>query len=137
MLTALRRCYRLLEQLDDPRLGATDDAEIRRRLREEISILWRSSAIRRLAPSPMDEVRTALTFFDETLFRVVPRVYRAFDRALDRVGPAAFQSEGAADGNGRAGCGRRRPRQRCGPDGHQAGARRRVPALGLLDRRRP
>jgi phosphoenolpyruvate carboxylase len=103
MLTALRRCYRLLEQLDDPRLGATDDSEIRRRLREEISILWRSSAIRRLAPSPMDEVRTALTFFDETLFRVVPRVYRAFDRALDRVGPAAFQSEGAADGNGRAG----------------------------------
>ena len=84
MLTALRRCYRLLEQLDDPRLGATDGAEIRRRLREEISILWRSSAIRRLAPSPMEEVRTALTFFDETLFRAVPKVYRAFDRALDR-----------------------------------------------------
>jgi phosphoenolpyruvate carboxylase len=84
MLTALRRCYRLLEQLDDPRLGATDGAEIRRRLREEISILWRSSAIRYLSPSPMEEVRTALTFFDETLFRAVPKVYRAFDRALDR-----------------------------------------------------
>jgi phosphoenolpyruvate carboxylase len=83
MLTALRRCYRLLEQLDDPRLGATDDAEIRRRLREEISILWRSSAVRRLAPTPIDEVRTAMTFFDETIFRAVPRVYRAFDRALD------------------------------------------------------
>jgi phosphoenolpyruvate carboxylase len=88
MLTALRRCYRLLEQLDDPRLGLIDEAEILRRLREEISILWRSSAIRRLAPSPIDEVRTAMTFFDETLFRVVPRVYRAFDRALDRVGAA-------------------------------------------------
>jgi len=90
MLTALRRCYRLLEQLDDPRIGPIDDAEIRRRLREEISILWRSSAVRRLAPSPMEEVRTALTFFDETLFRVVPRVYRAFDRALD--GPAGDAS---------------------------------------------
>ncbi len=86
MLTALRRCYRLIEQLDDPWLGATDDAEIRRRLREEISILWRSSAVRRLAPNPIDEVRTALTFFDETIFRAVPRVYRAFDRALDRAG---------------------------------------------------
>ena len=85
MLTALRRCYRLLEQLDDTRLGPTDDAEIRRHLREEISILWRASAIRRLAPTPIDEVRTAMTFFDETLFRVVPRVYRAFDRALDGV----------------------------------------------------
>ena len=98
MLTALRRCYRLLEQLDDPRLGATDDAEIRRHLREEISILWRSSAVRRLAPSPIDEVRTAMTFFDETLFRVVPRVYRSFDRALDRVGDGA----GAAGRGGMA-----------------------------------
>jgi phosphoenolpyruvate carboxylase len=85
MLTALRRCYRLLEQMDDSRLGPVEDAELRRRLREEISILWRSSAVRRLAPSPMDEVRTAMTFFDETLFRVVPRVYRLFDRALDRT----------------------------------------------------
>ncbi len=86
MLTALRRCYRLLEQLDDPRLGPSDDAEIRRRLREEITILWRSAAIRKLAPAPMDEVRTALAFFDETLFRVIPRVYRQFDGALDRAG---------------------------------------------------
>jgi phosphoenolpyruvate carboxylase len=97
MLTALRRCYRLVEQLDDPRLGATDDAEVRRRLREEITILWRSSAVRRLAPSPVDEVRTALTFFDETIFRAVPRVYRAFDRALDRAGMEAA-SGGAAGG---------------------------------------
>jgi phosphoenolpyruvate carboxylase len=103
MLTALRRCYRLLEQLDDPRLGAADDAEIRRRLREEISILWRSSAVRRLAPTPIDEVRTAMTFFDETLFRVVPRVYRAFDRALDRVEPIeTVGGAGAGDAGGGA-----------------------------------
>ena len=85
MLTALRRCYRLLEQFDDPRLGPVDDAEIRRRLREEISLLWRTSAVRRTPPTPLDEVRTALAFFDETLFRAVPRVYRAFDRAMDRT----------------------------------------------------
>jgi phosphoenolpyruvate carboxylase len=102
MLTALRRCHRLVEQLDDPRLGATDEAEIRRRLREEISILWRSSAVRRLAPTPIDEVRTALTFFDETIFRAVPRVYRAFDRALDRAGSAGSGGAGSA-GNGGAG----------------------------------
>ncbi len=89
MLTALRRCYRLLEQLDDPRIGPADDAEIRRRLREEISLLWRSSPVRKLAPEPMDEVRTALAYFDETIFRAVPRVYRAFDRALDRAGLTA------------------------------------------------
>ena len=99
MLTALRRCYRLLEQLDDPRLGPTDDAEIRRRLREEISILWRASAIRRLAPTPIDEVRTAMTFFDETLFRVVPRVYRAFDRALDWAEATEGEDEAATAGD--------------------------------------
>jgi phosphoenolpyruvate carboxylase len=92
-LTALRRCYRLLEQLDDPRLGPVDDAEIRRKLREEISVLWRTSPLRKTPPSPIDEVRTALTFFDETLFRAVPRLYRAIDRATDR---AARQANGRA-----------------------------------------
>jgi len=91
MLTALRRCYRLVEQLDDPRLEADEDDEIRRRLREEITILWRSAAVRRLAPTPMDEVRTALTFFDETLFRATPRVYRTFDRALDGIKAAPHE----------------------------------------------
>jgi phosphoenolpyruvate carboxylase len=93
MLTALRRCYRLLEQLDDPRLSSAEDEDLRRRLREEITILWRSSAVRRLAPSPMDEVRTALTFFDETLFRVVPRIYRVFERALDQTEDASGRTD--------------------------------------------
>jgi phosphoenolpyruvate carboxylase len=84
-LTALRRCYRLLEQLDDPRLGSVDDTDIRRKLREEISLLWRTASLRKTQPTPIEEVRTALTYFDETLFRAVPRVYRAFDRAMDRA----------------------------------------------------
>ena len=32
----------LLDQLDDPRLTPNEDLEIRRRLREEISLLWRT-----------------------------------------------------------------------------------------------
>ena len=43
LLIALRRCYRLLDELDDPRLTPTEDAEIRRRLREAISLLWHTS----------------------------------------------------------------------------------------------
>jgi phosphoenolpyruvate carboxylase len=84
-LVALRRCYVLLEQLDDPRLSQTEDSAIRSKLREEISLLWRTASVRKTLPSPIDEVRTALAFFDETLFRVVPRVYRDFDRAMDRL----------------------------------------------------
>ena len=80
MLVALRRVFALLDQLDDQRITPDEDAEIRRRLREEISLLWRTSALRMERPSPLDEVRNALLFFDESLFVVTPRLYRALDR---------------------------------------------------------
>ena len=86
-LIALRRCASLLERLDDPRLTPTDDREIRRRLREEITLLWRTSDLRTVAPEPLDEVRTAMAVFDSTLFTLMPRLYRATDAALD--GPSA------------------------------------------------
>jgi phosphoenolpyruvate carboxylase len=82
LLLALRRCAALLARLDDPRLTPEDDADIRRRLREEISLLWRTAELRSATPTPLDEVRTALAFFDETLFSLVPVVYRALDAAL-------------------------------------------------------
>ena len=85
LLVALRRSFELLDRLDDPRLIPNEDAEIRRRLREEISLLWRTSALRLERPTPLDEVRSAMLFFDESLFRVTPRLYRTLDRALDRA----------------------------------------------------
>jgi len=91
---ALRRIGALLTGLDDGRLGASDRAEIRRRLREEIDLLWRTSALRAVAMQPADEVRAAMTAFDETLFRVVPALYRALDRALS--GPASGRVASAA-----------------------------------------
>ena len=72
-----------MERLDDPRLTPDEDRDTRRRLREEISLLWRTSDLRSVTPTPLDEVRTAMTYFDETLFTVVPRLYRAVDGALD------------------------------------------------------
>jgi phosphoenolpyruvate carboxylase len=83
MLMALRRCYRLLDQLDDPRLTPGEDAEIRRRLRQEITLLWHTSPLRVQAVTPVDEVRSVMAFFDESLFVVTPRLYRALDAALD------------------------------------------------------
>ncbi len=98
LLVALRRCHRLIERLDDPRLTPDEDRDIRRRLREEIGLLWRTADLRTVAPTPLDEVRTAMTYFDETLFSVVPRLYRAVDGALDA--PAAAERRRAL---GRAG----------------------------------
>jgi len=79
--TALRRISDLLSALDDMRRGASEQAETRRRLREEVDLLWRTSPLRAKAMTPIDEVRTVMAAFDETIFQVVPSVYRALDEA--------------------------------------------------------
>ena len=99
-LIALGRCAVLLARLDDPRLTPSEDREVRRRLREEITLLWRTSDLRLVRPTPLDEVRTAMAFFDATLFTVIPRLYRALDAALD---PPAGRADGPAADTGRTG----------------------------------
>ena len=98
LLLALRRVERLLARLDDRDLPAADDRDLRRRLREEITLLWRTADLRSVAPSPLDEVRTALAFFDETLFGAVPRLLRAVDAALDDTSSGAGTGEAADAG---------------------------------------
>jgi phosphoenolpyruvate carboxylase len=73
----------LLASLDELPLGASEEQEVRRRLREEISGLWRTDPIRRHRPEPLDEVRATLALFDETIFRTLPAVYREMDRRLE------------------------------------------------------
>jgi phosphoenolpyruvate carboxylase len=82
VVAALRRISELLDGVNDERLGAADRAEATRALREQVDLLWRTSQLRVKAMDPIDEVRTVMTAFDETLFRVVPSVYREMDRAL-------------------------------------------------------
>ncbi len=98
VVAALRRISGLLDVLDDRRAGATDHEEARRGLREQVDLLWRTSQLRVKAMDPIDEVRTVMTAFDETLFQVVPTVYRELDRALAAV-------DGGRAGSGRAGSG--------------------------------
>jgi phosphoenolpyruvate carboxylase len=79
---ALRRISGQLDVLDTAGTGASGRAEALRRLREEIDLLWRTSALRGNAMQPLDEVRSGTAIFDETLFRLAPRIYRSLDRAL-------------------------------------------------------
>ncbi|MFI0487452.1 phosphoenolpyruvate carboxylase [Actinomadura sp. 9N215] len=91
VVTAIQRISDLMTRLNDVP-GATERAEIERSLREEIDLLWRTALRRAAQMDPLDEVRTAMAAFDETIFRAVPHVYRALDRALD--------GDGAPDGEG-------------------------------------
>jgi phosphoenolpyruvate carboxylase len=85
--TALRRIADQLQRHDDPRVGDDERFVARRRLLEEIDLLYRTSVLRATRPGPLDEVRTIMTVFDQTLFRAVPRLYRATEATL--VGDAS------------------------------------------------
>ncbi|MGI9824169.1 phosphoenolpyruvate carboxylase [Agromyces sp. Marseille-Q5079] len=84
--SAIRRIGELIDERDDLAPGDRTVAELDRRLLEEIEILWRTAPIRTTRPTPLDEVRTAMGVFDQTLFEVVPQVYRSID---DRLQPDA------------------------------------------------
>ncbi|MFI0367141.1 phosphoenolpyruvate carboxylase [Actinomadura sp. 1N219] len=85
VVTAIQRISDLMARLNGAP-GATEREEIERSLREEIDLLWRTALRRAAQMDPLDEVRTAMAAFDETIFRAVPHVYRALDRALGNSG---------------------------------------------------
>ncbi|NUR82808.1 MAG: phosphoenolpyruvate carboxylase, partial [Nonomuraea sp.] len=82
VVTAIQRVSDQLTEYNTPGRGATEREESRRRLLEEIDLLWRTAQLRDTKLDPLDEVRTAMAAFDETLFRMVPQVYRSLDKAL-------------------------------------------------------
>ena len=82
VVTAIRRAGEQLDRLDDPTRSESERSEARRRLVEEVDILWRTGQLRATQVQPLDEVRSVMAVFDETLFLAVPEIYRALDRAL-------------------------------------------------------
>jgi phosphoenolpyruvate carboxylase len=93
VVASLRRISLLVDALDDPRTAATDRTETVRELHEQIDVLWRTSQLRVKAMDPIDEVRTVMTAFDETLFRVVPALYRSMDHAVAGEGSGSTPTE--------------------------------------------
>lgn len=81
--TSIQRISAQLEAWHASHQGSSAAAEAHRRLLEEIDLLWRTSQLRYTRLNPLDEVRTALAAFDETIFSVIPQVYRSLDAAID------------------------------------------------------
>jgi phosphoenolpyruvate carboxylase len=86
VVDALARIADQAEKLSDPRLAASEHADAERRLAEQVSVLWRTAQLRRQRPTPLDEVRTMTSVFDESLFLLVPSLYRELERALSASG---------------------------------------------------
>jgi phosphoenolpyruvate carboxylase len=75
-------------------------------LRREIAIMWQTEEVRDHAVSPLDEVRSGLAVFEQTLWEALPRFARQIDRALGEplplgAAPLRFGSwiGGDRDGN--------------------------------------
>jgi phosphoenolpyruvate carboxylase len=92
VVTALHRIADELDRGDDLRIGDSERADAERRVREEISTLWRTALIRSTKLDPLDEVRATMAVFDETLFRLAPSLYRATENALGGEGTTPPQT---------------------------------------------
>ncbi|HWA67246.1 MAG TPA: phosphoenolpyruvate carboxylase [Mycobacteriales bacterium] len=92
VVTALHRIDNELRASEDPNVGDSERADAERRLREEIATLWGTALLREQKLDPLDEVRATMAVFDETLFRLVPSLYRATEAALGGDGTAPPQT---------------------------------------------
>ena len=73
----IRRIARLLDER--PLLAGQDLVENERRMLQEIDALLRTSPIGIRRPTPVEEAGTVIDIFDNTLFELIPDVYRRFD----------------------------------------------------------
>jgi phosphoenolpyruvate carboxylase len=69
---------------DRPDLTPVEREELTALLRREIEAAWGTPEIRQQRPSPLDEVRSGLVVFEQSLWDAVPQYLRAVDRALNR-----------------------------------------------------
>ena len=82
VVEGLQRIGAELKRLDEIEVDDGLAQDVRRRLAEEVTGLWRTAPFRHARPTPIDEVRRVMAVFDQTVFEVVPDVYREVDRAL-------------------------------------------------------
>jgi len=71
-----------LAMRDRPDLTAPEQEEQITAIRREIATAWETSDVRQQQPTPIDEVRSGLIVFEQSLWDALPRYVRTLDRAL-------------------------------------------------------
>src|SRR6185312_4293462 len=75
-----------IAQLLDERERLADPSELEaneERLRRVVLVLWRTNMLRQTRLKVIDEVANALSFYDDTFFNELPRLYGAIEDRLD------------------------------------------------------
>ena len=92
--TVSDKLYRILELLHwlDAEISPVEMKRLQLKLAAVIEALWQTDEVRHERPDVMDEVRTGLVYFDRTLYRAIPAIYRDLEDALAEAYPgASFQ----------------------------------------------
>jgi phosphoenolpyruvate carboxylase len=87
ILLKLRAIAQHLARLEQNNLLPSEEAEVKERIHELVVALWQSDETRERRPTVMDELREGLYFFENTLFDLLPRIYRELAAALREVYP--------------------------------------------------
>jgi len=108
ILSKLARMATCLFELDRADLTPRERDEYLRQLQAEIHSLWLTDRARGTRPKVEDEVKTGLFFIQNTLWRIVPRLYADFRHALtafypELETPAQFLTFGSWIGGDRDG----------------------------------
>lgn len=82
MIHKYNRIAALLATHDRPDLTFPERDEVTAALRREVEAAWDTDEVRHQRPTPLDEVRSGLIVFEQSLWQAVPRFLREVDRAL-------------------------------------------------------
>jgi len=85
ILTKTERVAELLVERSDPRNTDSDLDRIERRLAEIIDLIWLTDELRRSRPTPLDEARSVMYYFDEIFRNVAAEIFDELDHHLARL----------------------------------------------------
>ncbi|HKJ22224.1 MAG TPA: phosphoenolpyruvate carboxylase, partial [Gammaproteobacteria bacterium] len=85
IMEALRRVFVTSRQLDNTQLGRDEREATIRELETQIQLLWKTDEVRIHRPSVPDEIKNGVYYFQESLFKAIPAIYRDFEKTLEKV----------------------------------------------------
>ena len=82
ILACQHEIARLLDTRDRLRMTPAERADTERALRRVVLTLWRTRVLRPMRLQVIDEVKNGISYFDETFFTELPRLYCEFEDKL-------------------------------------------------------
>lgn len=82
VLLKLRKIYNLLQEYNTPNLNAFERQPILEKIEEQVTLLWQTDDLRESKVQILDEVRTNLFYFDQSLFDILPDLYNNLLRTI-------------------------------------------------------